>query len=141
MIRDDVLDLLGRINPENLTKTVLTMRGNSAVTLDAVIVRSDSYMVVRGREAGTNDEGRIFYLSYEDILYVKIDRILKIEDVLQMYGQKEAVVVAPTETPAATTVTETTPPPAEMQDPAAIAKQNLLARIRAARNAVSITAS
>ena len=140
MIRDDVLDLLGRIPAENLTKTVLTMRGNNSVTLDAVIVREDSYMVVRGREAGTNDEGRIFYLAYEDILYVKIDRILKIEDVLSMYGKTEPVAVAPAAVETAS-VTQTTPPPAELQDPAAIAKQNLLARIRAARNAVSTTAS
>ena len=140
MIRDDVLDLLTRISPENLTKTVLTMRGNSAVTLDAVIVRADSYIVVRGREAGTNDEGRIFYLGYEDILYIKIDRILKVEDVLSMYGQTEPVVVAAPD-PTSASVVEATPPPAEMQDPASIAKQNLLARIRAARNSVSITAS
>jgi hypothetical protein len=140
MIRDDVLDLLGRIPAESLTKTVLTMRGNNSVTLDAVIVRSDSYMVVRGREAGTNDEGRIFYLAYEDILYIKIDRILKIEDVLLMYGQTAPIVVAAPD-PFSPSVVEATPPPAEMQDPASIAKQNLLARIRAARNSVSIAAS
>jgi len=140
MIRDDVLDMLGRIPPENLTKTVLTMRGNNSVTLDAVIIRSDSYMVVRGREAGTNDEGRIFFLAFEDILYIKIDKILKIEDVLTMYGQTEPIVVAQPD-PSSPSVEEATPPPAEMQDPAAIAKQNLLARIRAARNAVTTTAS
>jgi hypothetical protein len=140
MIRDDVLDLLGRIPPDFLTKTVLTMRGNNSVTLDAVIIREDSYMVVRGREAGTNDEGRVFYLAYEDILYAKIDSIMKIEDVLQMYGQAEPVAVAATSTPT-TVSTTTTPAPATALDPAAIAKQNLLARIRAARNSVSISAS
>ncbi len=138
MTRDDVVDLLGRIPPEYLTKTVLSMRGNNAVTIDAIIIREDSYMVVRGREAGTNDEGRIFYLAYEDVLYIKIDLTLKVEDVLNMYGHVEPVKVAPAES-LSSSVVEKTPPPAELQDPASIAKQNLLARIRAARTAASVT--
>jgi len=137
MMRVEVIDIIRRVPAELLSKTVLTLRGNIAISLDQLVMELDTYMVCRGREAGTNDEGRAFFISYDDLLMIKIDRVLKLEDIREMY---KANVPADIETPAPLAVEKSAMIPAPEiqlgpQDPAAIAKQNLLARIRAARTA------
>ena len=127
MRRDDLLDVLNRIPPGDLTVTVLILR-SGMITIDTVLRAEDEYVVIRGREGGTTDEGRAFFVPYAEVVYVKLDKILKAADVQKMYAGPEA------EPPPASAVTQTPAPP-ETRDPAAIAKQNLLDRIRAARTA------
>lgn len=139
MTADDVHDILDKLAPEDLSKTVLSLRFGAAVTIDAVARRETDYLVIRGRENGTTDEGRAFFVPYEDILYIKIDRVLKVEELKRMYGEKVAApVVAEGETKGDDKAVTNTPAPTAPMDPAAIAKQNLLARIRAARTAAGV---
>ncbi len=144
MRRDDVVSLLDRIPLRDHPKIVFVLRGGvAAVSLDTVLRQEPEYLVVRGREAGTNDEGRAFFVPYDEISYVKIERMVRLNEVRAMYG--EALVAStsladegeddgPAAPVAATaTAAAVTPAPAAPLDPAAIAKQNLLDRIRAAR--------
>ncbi len=153
MLRDDLFDVLERIPVLELTKTVLQLRFNSAITIDVICRKEEDYLVVRGREAGTNDEGRLFFVPYEDVLYVKIDKVYKTADVKRMYGEKvtaedeydpfaQAEVTAAPAAAGAKPV-DATPVPANLNanDPATIAKNNLLARIRAARSAAGVPSS
>jgi hypothetical protein len=109
------------------------------LTLDQVIRAEADYLVFRGREGGTTDEGRAFFVPYEEISYIKLDRVVRINQIRRMYGETVALdseerfekeqqgESAPAE------VVSTPAPTAPPLDPAAIAKQNLLERIRAAR--------
>lgn len=155
MLRDDVLDVLERIPPADMTKTVLVLRFNAAITIDCVVRQETDYLVVRGREAGTNDEGRAFFVPYEDILYVKLDRVVKLTDIKRMFGEKvsaeedadpfaakSAATTGSSMPGESTTAAAATATPMPVgTDPASIAKQNLLARIRAARSAAGSTSS
>lgn len=143
MRRDDLTDILDKIPPEDLTKVVFTLRGVAAITLDAVIRVEDDYLILRGREAGTNDEGRAFFVPFEDVLFLKIDRVVSVEEVKRMYGEKVDLPIGlgdvkPPETKEEGKAKVDAEAKAAVQtaavDPAAIAKQNLLARIRAARS-------
>ncbi len=144
MHREDVLDILDKIPKEDLTKTILTLRWGGIITIDQVARAEDDYLVVRGREGGSNDEGRAFFVPFEEILYLKLDRVVGVYEIKRMYGEK---MDAPD------TLSEHSPigggkgdgktadgkpvngkPAPETMDPAAIAKQNLLARIRAAKS-------
>jgi hypothetical protein len=138
MRRDDLCDILSRIPPTDLTKTVLTLRFGTAVTLDSVLRQEAEYLVVRGREAGTNDEGRVFFVPFEDVLCLKIDRVMKAHELKRMYGEKveedgDAGDLKPDGKAEAAKPDLPPAQPAAPMDPASIAKQNLLARIRAAR--------
>jgi hypothetical protein len=143
MLRDDLLDVLEKIPAEDMTKTVLSLRGIAAITIDTILRKEDDYLVLRGREAGTNDDGRVFFIPYEDILFIKIDRIMKIEEVKRMYGEKVTIPAElgdekPAETKEETKAKEEAKAvQSAAMDPAAIAKQNLLARIRAAKSIAS----
>jgi hypothetical protein len=151
MLRDDVLDVLERIHPGDLSKTVLVLRFGAGITLDSVVRKETDYLVVRGREAGTNDEGRVFFVPYEDVLFIKIDRVMKLTEVRRMFGERvteeedrdplSSETAAPKPTAAEPSKPTTPVPAAASNDPASIAKQNLLARIRAARTATTGTGS
>ena len=149
MQRDAVYDLIKKISKNDISKTVVTLRFNSSITLDAVVRFEGEYMVVRGREAGTNDDGRGFFLPYDDILFIKLDRMMRLSDFQRMYGETvtsdgDSILDREADSAAAAKlasdaglpgagISVATPAPA--MDPAGIAKQNLLARIRAARTA------
>ena len=86
MLRDTVYELITKIPKVDIAKTVLTLRFNSSITLDLVIRYEADYFVVRGREMGTNDDGRAFFVPYDEILFVKLDRTVKLSDLQKMYG-------------------------------------------------------
>ena len=142
MRRDDLCDILDKLPPHDVPKTVLILRFATSITLDAVLRTEDEYLVVRGREAGTNDDARAFFVPYDEVLCIKLDRVVKLSEVKRMFGEKaedEADNNAPKATGESGKADPTlTPAPAAPMDPAAIAKQNLLARIRAARTGTKL---
>lgn len=143
MRREDILDVIRRMGPGDITLTVLTLRNGGTITLEALIRTEAEYMVVRGREGGTTDEGRAFFVPYEDVVYIKLDRMTRANQLRRMYGEKveldrEEQYEAESNTAQGESIDPVTgvatPAPASQPlDPAAIAKQNLLDRIRAAR--------
>lgn len=137
MTVDDVHEILDKLSVDDLPKTVLVLKHGAAVTIDSIARREGDYLVIRGRENGTTDEGRALFVPYDEILYMKVDRIVRIEDLKRMYGEQVTVKASVLDQPkvAEETSTAATPAPTTAMDPAAIAKQNLLARIRAAKTA------
>ena len=144
MRREDVQTLLGKIPPLDHTKVVFVLLAGTSINMDYLFRMEPEYVVLRGREAGTNDESRGFFVPYEQIAFLKIERLMRINELRQMYGEPlveevnltEEGVVAGTTTPlpAAPVVTVKT----AAIDPASIAKQNLLERIRAARTSAGV---
>lgn len=140
MRREDVLDVVRRIDPGDVTLTVLTLQNGATITLDSLVRSENDYMVVRGREGGTTDDGRAFFVPYAEISYIKLDKVVRTNQIRRMYGEKveldreEQYEAGMTEAGGGTEAGNGTPAPvAQPLDPAAIAKQNLLDRIRAAR--------
>ena len=147
MRREECVELFKRI-PEPLHAQVnLVMRLRSVIAVDIVVRFEPTYMVVRGREGGTTDEGRAFFVPYDEVAYLRIERVLKLSEMKKMYGE-EGYIDSEDKLGQAETVTAKalpnvdTPPPSPSpipmpSDPASIAKQNLLDRIRATRANVS----
>ncbi len=142
MRRDDVTALFSKIPLREHPRVVLVLKGLASINVDTLMREEAEYVVVRGREAGTNDEGRAFFIPYEQISYVKIEKMVRLNEIRTMYGEATvaSTSLADNESDDAETTTPSptaTPAPASVQsaavDPAAIAKQNLLDRIRAAR--------
>jgi hypothetical protein len=153
MRREECVELFKRIPEAFHPQVNLVLRNQYALSVDVVVRFEPTYIVFRGREGGTTDEGRAFFLPYEEISYLRLERAVRLGELKQMYGETGYVdaedrlsqgetqeekaeaaklnVDAPTPQPAVTT----TGP----QDPASIAKQNLLDRIRATRASVAGT--
>ena len=140
MRREDILDLVGRLPPSDVTKLVFVLSGGRAILTDFVFRSEPEYLVIRGRETGTNDESRAFFVPYSEVVYLRLERVVKISDLKRMYGipitgdeADEFDHEAGSEAKVTASTTTTGPAKAAAQDPATIAKQNLLDRIRAAR--------
>ena len=149
MRREDCVELFGKIPQVYHAQINLILRGQGMITVDVLIRFEEHYVVLRGREQGSTDEGRAFFVPYEEIAYFRLERVVKLGEIKAMYGEtgyvdsedalltatEKADADAAAET-AAGTASKTPPPVATPQgptDPAAIARQNLLERIRAAR--------
>jgi len=147
---EDVQSLIKRIPPVDISKVVLVMKSSISINIDLVYKLEPDYIVVRGREAGTNDDGRGFFVPYDEIAYMKIERYVKVSDLKSLFGEPvlegdeasmeseppKTASPAGTNTPAPVSVGNQPP-----QDPASIAKQNLLERIRATRTSVGVPRS
>jgi hypothetical protein len=138
MIREEVLDLIRRVPVEDHTKLVLVLSTGTSVNLDMIARVEPNYIAIRGREAGSNDEGRGFFIPFETIALIKLEKTVRLNEFRAMYNeplQAETGLDAPT--PDAAGAAAASPAPAKVTavvtGPADIAKQNLLDRIRAAR--------
>lgn len=146
MRREDCVEMFKRV-PERFHPQVnLVMQNQSVIAVDVVVRFEPTYVCLRGREGGTTDEGRAFFLPYDDISYLRVERVVKLSELKAMFGETgfvdeedklgqaaEAEAEATREKEAAVSLTQTPTPIPLPSDPASIAKQNLLDRIRAAR--------
>jgi hypothetical protein len=150
MRREECVELFKRIPELYHPQVNLILRNQAVLSVDIVARFEPQYIVFRGREGGTTDEGRAFFVPYEEISYVRLERVVRLGELKQMYGETGYVDAEDRlSTPDPRDQTETklpvdaqTPAPATNtgpQDPASIAKQNLLDRIRATRASVTGT--
>jgi hypothetical protein len=153
MRREDCVELFNKIPEHYHAQVNLILRGQGMITVDCVVRFEPTYLVLRGREQGSTDEGRAFFVPYDELAYFRIERVLKLSEMKRMYGEtgvvdledqlgqdleNEAVEKAESEK-AAGVDAQTPAPGSPAQDPALIARQNLLDRIRAARASASGT--
>jgi hypothetical protein len=135
MTREEMQDILKRVPREMTPQVVFHLANGNTVILDSVIQFEPSYVAVRGREGGVTDDARAFFMPYQEVSFIKIDRIFRIGELRVMYGLpdedkpiSDAEGVKPSApAPAAGT-------PARDQAPADIARQNLMALLRARTN-------
>jgi hypothetical protein len=148
MRREECVELFKRIPEASHAQVNLVLRNQFTLSVDVVVRFEPMYIVFRGREGGTTDEGRAFFVPYEEIAYLRLERVVRLGELKQMYGEMGFVdaedrLSAPEQKepePSSTPVSTQTPLPAPSslpQDPASIAKQNLLDRIRATRASVA----
>ena len=155
MGRDDCMEMFGKI-PEAMHACVnLVLRNGFCLSVSMIARYEANYVIFSGREGGTSDEGRGFFVPYDEISYIRIEKPIRVGELKSMYGetgyqdmedrldamtreadQKSEGLTMPV-TPAPLPVANGTPLMAS--DPAAIARQNLLDRIRAARANVAGT--
>lgn len=132
MRREDVIDVLNRLPDNDQAKIQIVLRSGRNVSIDTVMRLEDHYTVVRGRESGNQDEGRVFFIPYAEMVCLKLERIVNMEEIETWYNDTPSMAKKD-----ATATPRTVSPEPEPLDPAEIARQNLLERIRAARSVVS----
>ena len=151
MRREECVELFKRIPADYHAQVNLILRNQAVLSVDMVARFEPVYLAFRGREGGTTDEGRAFFVPYEEIAYIRLERVVRLGELKRMYGEtgyvdaedRLSVADQKEQADAKPTVDAQTPPPVGgnnlPQDPASIAKQNLLDRIRATRASVTGT--
>ena len=147
MRREECVELFKLVPEISHPQMNLVLRNQFVLSVEVIVRFEPTYVAFRGREGGTTDEGRAFFVPYDEIAFIRLERVVRLGEMKAMYGEtgyidaedrlsapeqpeakKELVVDAQTPLPAA---------PSGPQDPASIAKQNLLDRIRATRASVT----
>ena len=152
MRREDCVEMFERIPEMFHAQVNVVMRNQGLVSVDFVSRFEPMYVVLRGREGGTTDEGRAFFIPYEEIAYLRLERVVKPSELKKMYGEdggvdaedrlaaeSNAEDAKANPVPAVAPIDTQTPGPVSAADPAEIAKKNLLERIRATRASVTGT--
>jgi hypothetical protein len=137
MRREDLVDLFGRIPEVEHTKIMLILKTGLGLNIDTLFRFETHYVVIRGREMGQTDEARGYFVPYDEIQMLKWEKTVQLSEIANLFGAQPPKVAQPT--PQAATNPTTTPAPAAPLrsapvDPAEIARQNLLERIRAAKS-------
>jgi hypothetical protein len=114
--------------PEGEQKLVIILQNGNELCVDTIVRFEPSFLVLRGRTGGSIDESRGFFVPYNQITCLRLDRELKIEDLHLLFGA-DADAAKAADTPVARSEK---PTPIAPTDPAA-ASRLLLERIRATR--------
>ena len=146
MQNQDWIEMFRVIPPEQHNQIVVVLQNGSELAIDTFFRFEPHFMVARGRVAGTLDENRAFFVPYNQMLYYRIERTMRLEELETIFaGRAETTPPSPETngTPpaaavAATVVPAPVPAPAAPADPNA-ARNALLERIRAARATQSPT--
>jgi len=146
MRHDECVELFKRVPEGYHPQMNLVLSNGFVLSVDMVVRFEPLYLAFRGREGGTTDEGRAFFVPYEEITYIRLERVVRLGELKGWYGEtgyvdaEDRLAAADAKEMAAKQPSDTqTPMPAPAQDPASIAKQNLLDRIRATRASVAGT--
>lgn len=156
MTRDEWMTMFRGFPEAEHNRLVLVLQNGAEISIDTVFRFEPHFLILRGRVGGTIDEARGFFIPYSEMVYVRFERVMKLEELNEMFAlaNGETGLPLPAET-TTTTVTKTptpvnlprpstsrTPTPLSLQrptvplpspnDPAA-ASRLLLQRIKAAR--------
>ncbi len=87
MRREDCEELFAKIPQVYHAQLNLILRGQGMITVDVLVRFEPHYVVLRGREQGSTDEGRAFFVPYEEIAYFRLERVVKLGEIKAMYGE------------------------------------------------------
>ncbi len=133
MQNQEWIEMFRVIPPDQHNQVVLVLQNGSELAIDTFFRFEPHFLVARGRVAGTVDENRAFFVPYNQMLYYRIERVMKLEELEEFFPE------GPDQSPAAPVTSEGSavaaapvPAPPVPTDSAA-ARNALLERIRAAR--------
>lgn len=149
MRNDEWINLMRLIPPEQQDELVLVLQNGVELSVDQLVRFESNFVVVRGRVAGTSDEGRGFFVPYDQLTYFRIDRVVKAGELRRLCGERVSAAELAAEDGLAgqgiTATPEAPAAPSEAADPqpepANAARNKLLERIRAAKTGGSSQSS
>jgi hypothetical protein len=100
MTNEQWIEML-RVIPEDEHHTlVLVLQNGSEISVDTLFRFDPFFLVLRGRQGGTTDEGRAFFVPYDQMLYFRIERVTKLADLQVILENRLIQSIAPTAPPA-----------------------------------------
>ncbi len=127
MTNQEWIELFKKIPAEDVTTLVVVLKSRAEITVDTIVKFEPNYAIIRGRLAGTIEEGRGFLIPYDQLEYFRIEQFTKMAQ-LEKYGGSGATA-APGSSADIHVSQSATPTPT---DPAT-ASRMLLDKIRANR--------
>ena len=80
------VNLIQRIPMEHHNILFVVTSGGVEISVQCVLRMEQDFVVIHGRLAGTTDNGRIFFIPYEQVDFIGIQKELKASQFDAMYG-------------------------------------------------------
>ena len=128
--------LLRQVPAEQHHNLMLVTSGRTEIAIQSVLRIDHQFMAIKGRLAGSQDAGRVFFIPYNQIDYLGFQQPVKDSEFQEMFGgltipaPHEAAPAEPTR-PAPALAPEPTPTPPTGARPATPIKSAVLERFRA----------
>jgi hypothetical protein len=132
MTSNEWIETIRQIPQEDHGKLVVILKNGTELCVDTFFRFESTYLVLRGRQGGTIEEGRAFIVPFDQLLCLRLDRVVKLEELDTMFGvaKKGPRLASLVETPMVPVSEQ--PTPTAPTDPAAVSRL-LLERIKAVR--------
>jgi len=133
------IDMLRVLPVEQHNTIVLVLKNRAEIAVDTLYRFDTNFLVLRGRVGGTTDEGRAFFIPYDQMVYYRIERVVKLEELQSFFdAQPERALATPSD-PVAPAQPQAPAAPTAQPPDANSTRNALLDRIRAARATPSIS--
>jgi hypothetical protein len=133
MTSDEWIYTLRQIPEAEHGKLVLVLQNGTEICVDLMFRFEDTFLIMRGRQGGSIDEGRAFIVPYDQLLCLRLDRNIRLEDLENMFGvesKQKPRLASLTDTPLVPRSEQ--PTPVAPTDAAGVSRL-LLERIKAVR--------
>jgi hypothetical protein len=127
----DWVGMLQLVPEAERTKLVIVLVNGTELCVDTIIRYEEAFAVMRGRVGGQVDEARGFFVPYDQMLYIRLDRAMKVEELEAYFSSPSPGAVAGPEGVPVAPIIEA--PPVQVPTDPAAASRLLVERIRAAR--------
>ena len=146
------ISLFRQLPKELHSQLVVVAQNRSDISVDSIFRLEPTFMVIRGRLGGTTENGLLFLFPYDQISSVFVNREMKEDEVETLFqnivpvnrlaaashqGTNGTAKLPASATPAPAAKPAPIAAQARQGDPSSIARNNLLERLRAARNAAA----
>jgi|SRR5262245_8374373 len=134
MLNAEWIEMFRLIPQEEHTKLIIALQNGTELSVDTLIRLEPHFLLLRGRVAGTIDEARGFFVPYSQMLYVRLERVVSVEEMDGLFPHQIIPMAEEVKSANDTAVVPTSerPTPTVPTDPAT-ASRLLMERIRAMR--------
>jgi hypothetical protein len=87
--------LLLRVPSDQIDNLMLMTTQGTEINVQALLRMEEDFMVLRGRQAGTNDGGRVFILPYERLDFIGFQKPLSDAQLLAVFEDAPASATPP----------------------------------------------
>lgn len=139
MTNQEWIDMFRAVPESEHTKLVIVLHTGADICVDTLVRFEKTFLVLRGRLGGTIEEARAFMVPYDQMMCLRIERVIKIEELEAMFPVQSSrptplPMKLPTSTGEDNIFRSAHPTPTAPSDPAA-ASRLLLEKIKASRAA------
>jgi hypothetical protein len=132
MTAEDWIDVLRLVPEAEHGKLVIVLQNGTELCVDTIVRYEPRFIVLRGRQGGTIEEARGFFVPYDQMLCLRLDRIIKVEEIQEFFGTPSETLM-PTPSREAPIVPPANITTANVPTDPAVASRLLLERIRQMR--------
>jgi hypothetical protein len=114
------MELLARIPERQRNQLVVMTTARVEITVQELVRMDEEYVVIRGRLAGSSDTGRLFFVPFDQIAYVSIQKAVSDQEITEIFGTAPpalAVPAAAVDQPPSEPAAEEPPPPEPEPEP------------------------